>query len=93
LDNPARFRGVSAYPVTIEELGEFGNLYFNATLITVLLISLFCLYKLWRKNLEIKRKIYWSIIVMVPLLGPLLYGYSFAGVNTYKAPRKRKKNK
>jgi di/tricarboxylate transporter len=93
LDNPARYRGTSAYPVTIEELGEFGIIYFNATLIILLIISLYCLYKLWRQHVEIKKKIIWSIIVMVPLLGPLFYGYSFAGVGAYKEPRKRKRIK
>lgn len=72
---PSSYNGKSAYPVTVEELGEYGNVYFNTILIILVLISAYCLYSLWRKQIELKRKLIWSILLLVPLLGPLLYGY------------------
>ena len=75
MNDPGFNRGISASPVTIQELGEFGGLYFNVSLVLLVLISIYCLYSLWRKQIEIRRKLIWSTILLIPLLGPLLYGY------------------
>jgi hypothetical protein len=66
---------MSASPVTIEELGGFGNFYYNAVVIIIFIISIYCLFTLWRKELSFRKKIIWSLLLIIPLMGPLLYGY------------------
>ena len=82
MKNPARYRGTSAYPVTVEELGEYGSVYLNITLVVLFILSVYCLYRLWGQHIEIRTKYFWSIVVVVPLLGPLLYGYCFSDFGT-----------
>lgn len=38
------------------------------------LISLLCLIFLWRKPDTLLRKIIWSFILIIPILGPIFYG-------------------
>lgn len=46
-------------------------------LIVSFLISLFCLYRLWRKNEKIFKKLFWSIVILIPVFGPVIYGGLF----------------
>lgn len=46
-------------------------------LIVSFIISLFCLYFLWRKDEKIWKKIIWSFIILIPVFGPVAYGGLF----------------
>jgi hypothetical protein len=37
-------------------------------------ISFFCLFYLWRRPDAVLRKIIWSFILFIPILGPIFYG-------------------
>ncbi|WP_153306487.1 hypothetical protein [Desulfogranum japonicum] len=76
MNDPGFYRGLSASPVRVESLGEFGNFYYNFSLVILALISIYCFLNLWKKAFDVKTKIKWSIILLIPLLGPLFYGYS-----------------
>ncbi len=39
--------------------------------------SVACLVPLWRASASVGRKLLWSVIVLVPVLGPLFYGGLF----------------
>jgi hypothetical protein len=38
------------------------------------LVSLLCLIHLWRKDGGLAYKLIWSVLVLIPLVGPLFYG-------------------
>ena len=70
--------GISAYLVSFEELGEFGNLLLNGTLALLYTVAIYCLFNLWSKKVAKNKKIIWTIIILIPLFGVLIYGYSFS---------------
>ncbi len=37
-------------------------------------ISIFCFYNLWRRRGPLLKKLFWSMILILPILGPLSYG-------------------
>jgi hypothetical protein len=41
------------------------------------LISMICLWKLWQKQVPIWSRVFWSMILLIPLLGPIFYGAWF----------------
>jgi len=40
-------------------------------------VSVACLVSLWRQKAGAGRKLFWSVVVLIPLLGPLFYGGLF----------------
>jgi hypothetical protein len=48
---------------------------------------------LWKSNLEIKEKIKWSFVIVIPLFGPMIYGYGHSEQkeNCTKAKKKMQK--
>ena len=76
MNDPGFNRGISASPVTVEELGAYGPLFFRIVVVMLIVISLYCLLSLWKKNIKTKTKILWSFLLVIPLIGPLLYGYN-----------------
>lgn len=38
------------------------------------IISLYCIYKLWKGCDKFLKKVLWSFILVIPLLGPIFYG-------------------
>jgi amino acid transporter len=41
------------------------------------IISVMCLMKLWKKEINIFRKLFWSIILLIPFFGLIAYGGLF----------------
>jgi hypothetical protein len=50
---------------------ESGGWWFLGALET---LSLFCAVRLWRRQDRVWRKLAWTSVLALPLLGPLLYG-------------------
>ena len=48
------------------------------------LFSIICLVKLWRKKTVIFAKLFWSFILLVPILGPVAYGALFKPPHPWK---------
>lgn len=38
------------------------------------IISLYCLYKLWKGRDKLPVKVLWSLVLTLPLFGPIFYG-------------------
>ena len=38
------------------------------------LISILCLFHLWRQSRPVGSKLVWSVVLFLPVLGPILYG-------------------
>ena len=38
------------------------------------LISVWCAMSLWRKEAGIGSKVFWSVVLLIPILGPVFYG-------------------
>ncbi len=38
------------------------------------LMSLVCLWKLWKKQETILKKVGWSLVLLIPFFGPMFYG-------------------
>jgi hypothetical protein len=77
-------RGISAAPVTAEELGEFSEIFFYSVVGFFYSISLYCIVGLWKKSETILIKLYWTLILLLPVFGVLFYGAFFQ-------PKKRNK--
>jgi len=45
--------------------------------ITSWVVSIFCLYNLWRKRVSTWKKLFWSVVLRPPILGPIAYGALF----------------
>ena len=45
--------------------------------ICLLVISLIVLIFLWRKKVSIYKKILWTLVILLPLVGPIFYGAFF----------------
>lgn len=41
------------------------------------LIGLWCMFGLWRSRASVTRKICWTLVLLVPLFGPIFYGGMF----------------
>jgi len=41
------------------------------------IISLYCLYRIWRGKSTFLKKLLWTVILLCPVLGPLAYGGLF----------------
>jgi hypothetical protein len=38
------------------------------------LVAVWCLFRLWRRRSPIRVKLFWSLVLIVPVFGPLLFG-------------------
>ena len=75
--DPGLNKAIGKSPLRHDQLGEFADPYILISLAILLIITICCLYKLWRKEIEINRKIKWTLVLLIPLFGVLIYGYSF----------------
>ena len=47
---------------------------FLAIVVISEVISLFCLFRLWKGHDKIVMKLRWSLVLAIPFLGPIFYG-------------------
>jgi len=69
-------KGLSAAALTKEGLGVFGPAIDKAIIVLLVVITFCCLVHLWKSQIEVKGKLKWSFVILLPLFGPLIYGYS-----------------
>jgi hypothetical protein len=75
LIDPGFFRGKSAAPVTLEELGVFGPILDKFIIFVLATGACYCLVVLWKSRLKLTDKFIWSLVIAIPLFGPLIYSY------------------
>ena len=46
----------------------------DPTLVVVQLLSLACVVHLWTRSTQVWRKALWSLLVILPIAGPIFYG-------------------
>jgi len=93
LNDPGFYRGKSAAPVTVNELGVFGPVFEKFIIILLVAVTFYCLFNLWKSHLEIKEKIKWSFVIAIPLFGPMIYGYGHSKQKENCTKTKNKKQK
>ncbi len=71
--------GISS-PTSIEDLGDFGLFFFYFCLFLMVCITLFCIINLWKRKFAIKTKIVWTILLLIPFIGILTYGYCVSDI-------------
>lgn len=74
-------RGISASPVTAQELGDFSGILFYSVIIFFYSLAFYCIIKLWMKRETILKKLYWTFVLLIPILGVLLYGAFYDSKN------------
>lgn len=77
MDNyvPGQFtRGISAAPVTPESLGITSNAFYYVLIFLSYCLSLYLMPKVWKSSCQVLEKIFWSIVLLIPLLGPIFFG-------------------
>jgi hypothetical protein len=57
----------------ITEKTEPSSLPLIVVLCISLVLAVLCLIRLWRRSDSVFERIYWSVFVFVPVLGPLLF--------------------
>jgi hypothetical protein len=68
--------GISETYYPIEQLfGDYSDLVILFLIFIFFIISIIFIVNLWRKEMLIRTKLLWSIILLVPLIGLCFYGY------------------
>jgi hypothetical protein len=62
----------------------------HVVLVCLFALSLACFVHLWVRPAPVGRKVLWTVIIFLPLLGPLAYGAVFRGLprphDSYTSP-------
>jgi len=54
--------------------GDLEPILITIIIIISYLVSAYCIFKLWKKDTGTLKKVSWSIILLLPFIGPVLYG-------------------
>jgi len=77
--DPGFYRGIPAEPLSLDQYGPYGNLIFDILILFLAILAIIGIVNLWKRKIEIKRKLKWALILLIPLFGILVYSYSFTG--------------